>query len=690
MTCSISKPNKKKGFFIIGTVALTALLAIVIGLSVGLSSRNTNAKAALVSSTSQVQDEAEDDCEETDVTLRRNRDLQVLESNDLGLYGYLVDEAAALVEENEDVAEIIGGNPLEPGEHPYHVSMGSAEYNFTGQNGHWCSGTIITPNVVLSAAECFTDPFSPIGSDFEALEWVDIYRYNLTDDTGVDRVFICDTEFGVGCNDDEAYVIRHGDFNRTTFEENFALIILPDPVVDITPIALNDDPDVPSSGLSFETIGWGATDGVVFFPFADVPKTAFVDTISNDQCTAEPYNYDPIFITEDTFCAGGPEVPDGRVGACALDNGGPAIIDTEDGPLQIGLVSFALFDCSKIENPAVYMKLSSGIDWIEETVCNVTGEFCPTESPTASPSASSTKSTKSSKSTKNTKSTKSTKTSSDSKCSKSTKSTSKTSKSSRGSYSFSIMSKSSKSSKLSKSSKSSGTSIDVGFVAVTKLLVIIDKTIRLSDITIPTDPADKADFIASLEAAIIAAVEDMLDVGDSVSFVEILTINGEDLLRRILKSRRLQDVADIDIQIGLEISAKCEEDECEVQVIADEVADEVVTEFRNGGLANAFAKSNNDILIKVANEAGVTVPNNPIAQGAIASGSTETSLDGETSPDNSMSTSLDNSTSTSLDNSTSTSLDNSTSTSLDNTTDTSTDSTQLPSIQLPVPFSEDV
>lgn len=82
-------------------------------------------------------------------------------------------------------------------------------------------------------------------------------------------------------------VVRHPQFNFTTFDNDFALIFLQHPITNISPIELNDNPHVPVSGDSLETFGWGNTD-----PFGanypDVPHTVNLNYVTNEQCMTSP------------------------------------------------------------------------------------------------------------------------------------------------------------------------------------------------------------------------------------------------------------------------------------------------------------------------------------------------------------------------------------------------------------------
>jgi hypothetical protein len=63
--------------------------------------------------------------------------------------------------------------------------------------------------------------------------------YSWFNDTDVERVYIKDRS---QC---DGGVVYHPYYNDTEFDNDVALIFLPDPVMDFTPVQLNEDKNVP-------------------------------------------------------------------------------------------------------------------------------------------------------------------------------------------------------------------------------------------------------------------------------------------------------------------------------------------------------------------------------------------------------------------------------------------------------------
>lgn len=161
--------------------------------------------------------------------------------------------------------------------------------------------------------------------------------------------------------------MRHPSWDQSAFDNDFALVFLPAPMVNIEPVKLNNDPDIPTNATDeLEISGWGLTR---FSPqvFSDVPNTANLHYMSQDTCKDL---WAQLTITSNMMCA-----IDVTQSVCVGDSGGPIVTNTKDGPVQVGITSFPT--CLAPTRPDVFARVSSAIDWIKATVCDRTGELCP-------------------------------------------------------------------------------------------------------------------------------------------------------------------------------------------------------------------------------------------------------------------------------------------------------------------------
>lgn len=235
-----------------------------------------------------------------------------------------------------DDNRIIGGVKSEEGLYPYSVSL-QDDY------GHFCGGSLIAPDVVLSAAHC-------AGGEMKAI----IGRRNLETNDGVELVV--DTE------------MTHPEYDSDTTDNDFMLLFLGNST-DTELVRVGPD-EVPV-GTPVTTLGWGDTD--IDYDINEPANELMhveVSIISNEECGASngtiedrEDNYHGQ-ITDNMICAEHLEEKD----ACQGDSGGPLVIRSESGDIQVGVVSWGI-GCAHDAFPGVYSRVSAQYAWIREHVC---------------------------------------------------------------------------------------------------------------------------------------------------------------------------------------------------------------------------------------------------------------------------------------------------------------------------------
>jgi len=230
-------------------------------------------------------------------------------------------------------SRIISGEMADEYEYPFMVSL---QDSF----GHFCGGSLIAKDVVLSAAHCQ-------GGDYE----IAVGRYNVLNGGQVIKV---------------AHEVPHEEYDDTTTDYDFMLVFLATPAElvenEVGLIRVNDDPSLPAPGDVVTVIGWGVTDTETG-SLSKVLMEVDVDVISNEDCEmssdgTDSYNHQ---ITENMLCA-----MDKGEDSCQGDSGGPLIL-LGDTPAQVGVVSWGI-GCADPNFPGVYSRVSQANDWI---VCNV-------------------------------------------------------------------------------------------------------------------------------------------------------------------------------------------------------------------------------------------------------------------------------------------------------------------------------
>jgi trypsin len=223
--------------------------------------------------------------------------------------------------------KIVGGVEAAREEFPFIVSLQ------TSYSRHFCGGSLIRKNWVLTAAHCV---------ESGSLPTVVIGLHDLTSTTGAEKF-------------SAAQVIKHPNWNRGTMDYDFALIRLEGeskyPVV-----ALNSQEL--SAPVDFLTAGWGTT-SEGGSP-SDTLLKVMVPLVAKAECDIAY----PGKITDRMVCAG---YEDGGKDSCQGDSGGPLVMGTGSNMYLAGVVSWG-YGCAQPKKYGIYSKVNSAVSWINSTV----------------------------------------------------------------------------------------------------------------------------------------------------------------------------------------------------------------------------------------------------------------------------------------------------------------------------------
>ena len=256
---------------------------------------------------------------------------------------------------------IVGGDAADPTRFPYYTYLRIR----TDVGQFQCGGTLIHPDVVMSAGHCYQD-FIEQGIDILGISvWV-----NMT------------TTWGKTGYEHERHVVRsmmHPEYDYDTSRNDIVLLKLNQTVLFVSLPLLSKPGSDPAPSTTVTAIGQGLVAEQGSFPTS--LQVVDVHVIDYEDCNdGDSYNGK---VNEDSMiCAG---VEEGGKDACGGDSGGPLLLkgDFPEDDIIIGITSWGA-GCARAEKFGVYAKVSSFDEFVMDGICEMSSEALPscfTDSP---------------------------------------------------------------------------------------------------------------------------------------------------------------------------------------------------------------------------------------------------------------------------------------------------------------------
>jgi secreted trypsin-like serine protease len=234
---------------------------------------------------------------------------------------------------------VVGGGNASPGEYP-----SVAEVTF---GPFLCTGTLITPDWVLSAGHCGSVTGAAVASPASwPPQLINVRIGGTTQSDGEERT--------------ASSVVVHPDYLATMGYDISLIRLSQSSTMAPTQVAGAGERSIWTAGTLETIVGWGATEEGGDLP--DNLQEARVPITTDQYCSGAYSDFDPATMV----CAG---FPQGGVDTCQGDSGGPMFGRTSAGALRVvGATSWGE-GCARPGKPGVYARVGDETlrPWIAQT-----------------------------------------------------------------------------------------------------------------------------------------------------------------------------------------------------------------------------------------------------------------------------------------------------------------------------------
>jgi len=230
---------------------------------------------------------------------------------------------------------IVGGSLAATNSAPYIVSL--------QQNSvHYCGGSILNANWVLTAAHCLASKTTVLSSVIVAGTNDIANKASTAQVRPISSYVVHDLYVGGIAPYDVGMV-----YTKTAFQWTVAVKPISLPKLNVIPTGVAD------------LYGWGSTSttSVPQYPNQlNVAKSIPIIDLSSCESALGAKGVD---VHQTNLCTG---PLTGGVGICSSDSGGPLV----QSDMVIGIVSWGKVPCGQKNSPSVYVRVSAFVNWIEQ------------------------------------------------------------------------------------------------------------------------------------------------------------------------------------------------------------------------------------------------------------------------------------------------------------------------------------
>ena len=246
----------------------------------------------------------------------------------------------------EASASIVGGSTALSEEWPWAAFILAVDAKGEGFS---CTGTVISPTLVLTAGHCVEDIVT--GKKTPPAQYVVVTGTSDIRDSSVRQV------------SKVSRTIINPSFNRFKVHNDAGLLVLATPTT-APPIALAGPTDAALLAPNTPTwiAGWGLSGTLRKLKQTPVLRRGATFVQERLYCRNHARAYYPFFNYSSQLCTITP--PGFSIGTCHGDSGGPALAFREDGtPVQIGITSLGAADCDT-HLPDIFTRIDRIYPWI--------------------------------------------------------------------------------------------------------------------------------------------------------------------------------------------------------------------------------------------------------------------------------------------------------------------------------------